>query len=44
MHNINVTDCKTALARLMDGNEEYINSKTGRGNISDCLLYTSRCV
>ena len=35
MHNINVTDCKTALARLMDGNEEYINSKTGRGNISE---------
>jgi carbonic anhydrase len=35
MHDIQVIDSRTALARLMDGNEEYVNSKTGKGNISD---------
>lgn len=35
MHNIDVTNCQSALARLMDGNEEYVNSKVGKGNISE---------
>lgn len=35
MEHINVTDCETALNRLMAGNKEYLIAKEGKGNISE---------
>lgn len=35
MEHINVTDCKTALNRLMAGNKEYLIAKEGKGDISE---------
>ena len=35
MEHINVTDCETALNRLMAGNKEYLIAKEGKGDISE---------
>ena len=35
MEHINVTDCETALNRLMAGNKEYLIAKEGTGDISE---------
>lgn len=35
MEYINVTDCETALNRLMAGNKEYLIAKEGKGDISE---------
>lgn len=35
MEHINVTDCETALNRLMTGNKEYLIAKEGKGDISE---------
>ena len=35
MEHINVTDCETALNRLMAGNKEYLIAKEGKGDLSE---------
>ena len=35
MEHINVTDCESALNRLMAGNKEYLIAKEGKGDISE---------
>jgi carbonic anhydrase len=39
MHNHRIIDSKAALARLMDGNREYVSAKIGMGNISDEIRF-----
>ena len=39
MEHINVTDCKTALNRLMAGNKEYLIAKEGKGETHPMYRY-----
>ena len=39
MEHINVTDCETALNRLMAGNKEYLIAKEGKGDISEEIFF-----